>query len=328
MSLHALDLTRWNRVSIGLGGTIWLVVALPRLLGLFMIGDLELILFLALCMITPLVIPLVSFPRENRLIYELVCLIIFLQPFATLPGGISLFMSRGVFAAVAATIWLLFTLLIALLGLLLLMQKRGRQLANICLAVAFIYVPIGGVWMVFDRLGIQPLGFSRTTVLLTAVHFHFITLAALIITGLTGRAIHAMQRRGLWKIYRVIAGCMLVNPLLVAAGITVSQVTGVSFLESVGAYLLAFCLISIALFNLSFVVPATTPLLARVLLVISSTAVVFTMLFVCAYILGAVTGKWTITISQMITFHGWVNALVFGLCGLLGWRLKLNQGKE
>jgi hypothetical protein len=52
------------------------------------------------------------------------------------------------------------------------------------------------------------------------------------------------------------------------------------------------------------------------------------MLFACAYALGAATRIWTITISQMILAHGWVNALVFGLCGLLGWRLRSAQGKE
>ena len=81
----------------------------------------------------------------------------------------------------------------------------------------------------------------------------------------------------------------------------------------------------IALLSLRFIVPTTTPLLAKGLLVFSNTAVLITMLFAGAYALGAATGGWTITISQMITVHGWVNALAFGLCGLLGWRLKVEQ---
>jgi hypothetical protein len=121
---------------------------------------------------------------------------------------------------------------------------------------------------------------------------------------------------------------MLVNPLLVATGITVTQVTGMSSLESAAAILLALCMILMALFNFCFVVPVTASLFARGLLIFSSTAVVFTMLFVCAYVLGNVTGLWVITISQMILVHGWVNALIFGFCGLLGWRLRRVQGKE
>lgn len=328
MSLHTLDLTRWNRISIGLGGTVWIVIVLARLLSWIVLDDLELILLLALCVITPLAVPLVPLPKERRLLCDLACLVLFLQPFATLIGGASLLSGMGPLAAVEAFVWLLFTVFIALIGVILLLQKSGRQLANVSLAVAFIYVPIGSTWLVLDRLGIQPLGFSQTTILLTAVHFHFITLTALIITGLTGRAIQATQRGVPWKIYRVMASCMLINPLLVAAGITITQVTGVRFLESAGACLLAFCLILIALFNLRFIIPATTPPLAKGLLVFSSTAMVFTMLFASAYALGAATRIWTITISQMIMVHGWVNALVFGLCGLLGWRLRIEQGKE
>jgi hypothetical protein len=328
VSFHTLDLARWNRISIGLGGIVWLLIVLARLFGWIVLDDLELILLLALYAITPLAVPLVSLPEKHRLLCDLADLVIFLQPLATFIGGASLLLGRGPLAAAAAVVWLLFTVLIALLGVMLLLQKSGRQLTHASLAVALIYVPIGSTWLVLDRLGIRPLGFSQTTILLTAVHFHFITLAALMITGLTGRAIQATQRGVPWKIYRIMASCMLIDPLLVAAGITITQVTGMHSLESVAAVLLALCLILIALFNLRFIVPVTTPLRARGLLIFSSTAVVFTMLFASAYALGAAIRLWTITISQMILVHGWVNALVFGLCGLLGWRLRREQGKE
>ena len=328
MSIATLDLTRWNRLSVALGGAIWMLIVLARLFGWIVLDDLELILLLALCVITPLALPLVPLPRENLLLCDLACLVLFLQPFATLIGGVSLLLGTGLLSAAAAVVWLLFTMLIALIGMILLFQKSSRHLADTCLVVALVYVPIGSAWLVLDRLGIQPLGFSQTTVLLTAVHFHFITLAALMTTGLTGRAILATRHKVLRKIYRVTAICMLINPLLVATGITITQITGVRFLESAGACLLALSMILIALLNLRCVVPTTTPLRARGLLAFSSTAVVITMLFASAYALGAATGLWTITISQMIVVHGWINALVFGLCGLLGWRLRGVQEKE
>jgi hypothetical protein len=328
MSINTFDLTKWNRISVGLGGTVWMLILLARLFGWIVLDDLDLLLLLALCVITPLAVPLVSLPKENRLLWDLACLVIFLQPFATLIGGASLLLGTGLLAAAAAVVWLLFTVLIALIGVLLLLQKSGRHLADACLAVALIYVPIGSAWLVLDRLGIQPLGFSQTTILLTAVHFHFITLAALMITGLTGRAILATRREVPRKIYRVTAICMLINPLLVAAGITITQVTGVRFLETAAADLLALSMILIALLNLRCVVPITAPLLAKGLLAFSSTAVLITMLFAGAYALGAATRLWTITISQMIVVHGWINAFVFGLCGLLGWRLRVELEKE
>ena len=325
MSRHSFDPKRWNRISLGLGGTVWMLIVLAGMLHWMTPGSLELLLLLALCVITPLAIPLVLIPKENRLLSDLAMLVLFLQPFASFFGGISILSDRGGLAGAFAIIWLFFTLLIALIGMLLLLQKSDRRLSIACLALALIYLPIGSTWLVLDRLRVQPLGFSQTTVLLTAVHFHFITLAALLMIGLIGQSMQATQQSRAWKMYRVLALCMLINPLLVATGFTVTQVTGMHALESAAAILLAMCMILIALFNLKLVVPATASLLARGLLIVSSTAVVITMLFACAYALGEATGLWEISISNMILVHGWVNAIVFGFCGLLGWRLRRAQ---
>ena len=325
MSLRPLHLPKWNGISLGLGAAAWVGIVLARLLGWITLDDLNILLLLALCLITPLALSLVPLPQEKRSLCELARLILLFQPFATLISGTSLLSDRGFLAAIEALVWLLFTLLIALLGGMMLFQERARQRVTASPAVALLYMPIGGIWLVVDRLGLQPFGFSQTTVLLTAVHFHFITLAALPMVGLIGRAIDAAPHGMVWKIYRVLASCMLVNPLLVATGITVTQVTGMHWLESGAGTLFALCLIMIALINLRCIVPTTTSLLARMLLIISSSAVVFTMLVAGVYTVGAATRLWTITISQMILIHGWINALVFGLCGLLGWRLRSTQ---
>jgi len=97
------------------------------------------------------------------------------------------------------------------------------------------------------------------------------------------------------------------------------------WLESAAATLFALCMILIATFNVRFIVPSTPSLIARLLLSVSSASIVFTMLLAGVYTLGAATRLWTMTISQMILVHGWINALVFGLCGLLGWRLRHTQ---
>jgi hypothetical protein len=328
MFITTLNLARWNRISIELGGILWLFIGLIRLLGWIELNNLALLLLLAQCVITPLAIPLVVVPRESRLLHGLSRLVIFLQPLATLIGSASLFVSPGPLASTAASAWLLFTLLIAIMGMIILAQKNSLTLANTCLAVALIYTPIGGIWLMLDRLVIQPLGFSPITVLLTAIHFHFITLAALMITGLTGRVIQTIRRPALRKSYRVVAISMLVNPLVVAVGITTTRVTGMRLIESTGACLLALSLMLIALLNLRFVVPTTTSLLAKWLLVFSSMAVLITMLLAGAYALGAVTKTWTITIDQMIMIHGWLNALAFGLFGLLGWRIRIAEERK
>lgn len=324
MSARPFDLTKWNHISLWLGTTAWIGVTLVRQLGWLALDDLHLLLLFAFCVITPLAIPLIPLPKEQRPLCNLASQIILCQPLATLIGSISLLSGRGFLATLEALVWLGFTLLLALLGGMLLLQKSGRQLVTANLAIALIYVPIGSLWLILDRLGLQPLGFSQATVLLTAVHFHFITLAALLMVGLTGQVLQTMQRGVLWKIYCVLASCMLVNPLLVAAGITVTQITGMHWLESAAATLLALCLILFALFNVRFIVPSTTSSLARWLLLISSTAIVFTMFVAGAYALRL----WAISIPQMIQVHGWINALVFSWCGLLGWRLRCDQERR
>jgi hypothetical protein len=329
MTALSLNLLRWNRFSIGLGAVAWALLALLSLLGVIPESALELILLLALLVITPLAIPL-AIPLETRTSRSgrpgIRRLAIQLQPFAALIGAFSFLASAGLLAAAAASVWLLFSVLVMVLGIDSLLEMRRPTLADICPLIALIYLPIGGAWLVISRLGWRPLGFSPAIVLLTAIHFHYITLAALVITGLIGRAgLETKAAAFPRQVYRVAAISMLIEPLLVAAGRTLAQLTGSQYLVSAASTLLALSLILLTLLSLQFVVPATLSPVARWLILVSSIAVFFTMLVAGAYALGPVTGAWTITISQMIALHGWINALVFSLCGLLGWRRRLSQ---
>jgi len=344
MPTKSRDLTRWNIASVALGGIAWAAALLLRLLGAVTLDDLDMILLLAVLVIVPLVLPLVSSLCSNSLVGSLSRTAIMSQPFAALFGSIALFAQRGLaITAVAAIIWLLYTALLGMLGLAAgaqMLRERRIQLAEVSLALALVYLPIGGLWLALARMGIRPLGFSQTIVLLTAVHFHFITLTALIVTGRTGLAIHAThathatQRCIVRQIYRVAAVGMLVCPLLVAAGITLTQITSlhapksVAALhapESAAAVLLACSLEIIASLSLRLVVPATAGMLARVLLAISGSSVLLTMALATAYAVGSATGAFTITVAQMVATHGWLNALAFGLCGVFGWRLRMAQ---
>jgi len=331
--LQRRDLTRWNHVSLGLGGWAWGMIVLASLLGWLALDDLEIVLLLALFVITPLVVPLVLRQKEGWFVSRLSPLVLLLQPFAAIVGSCSFFVETGPLAAMFAAGWLVFTGLLALIGLVQLYQmfcQRSTSLPDLCLAVALLYLPVGGAWMLLARWGLQPLGFGVHTDLLTATHFHFIALAALVITGLTGKAmqhIEAKHCRISWIVYRVAALGVLIDPLLVAAGLTTAQITGLHFLDTAPADLLALSLILLALSGLRFVVPRTTSRFAQVLLVLSYTTVFFTMLFAGAYALGVATETWTITIPQMVAIHGLENALVFGFCGLLGWRIRARQGK-
>jgi hypothetical protein len=327
MSITSSELMRWNRFSIGLGVVAWALITVTSLVGWLGLNALDLILLLALLIIAPLAIPLAlqTLPLQRDWLRSWQRPTVVLQPVATLIGGISFLFHTGPLAAVAATAWLLFTGFIAVQAVARLRQVGRASLITICPAVALIYLPIGGTWLVIARLGLQPLGFPPDIVLLTAVHFHYITLAALVMTGLIGQVGLVTKPAFPWNLYRFAAIGMVIEPPMVAAGFTLAQFTGGEYLRSIPATLLALSLILITLLSLRFVIPTTISPAARGLLLASSTAVLFTMLAVGAYAVGNATGAWTITIPQMIVIHGWINALVFALCGLLGWRLRSGQ---
>jgi hypothetical protein len=320
-----LHLTLWSQLSISIGSGFWMLMVLLRVLGLISLNGPELLLLLAVFAITPLVLRLMT-TIAGKLPFAIDRMAMSIQPFAALFGGVSLLIAPGPVVAITAEVWLAFTGLVALLGVTLLFRRDGIDVGNVCLAMGLIYLPVGGAWFVVARLGIQPLGFSKDTILFTAAHFHYIPLTALILTGLTGQALREdHQRRRLWLIYRVIAAGMIVYPLLVAAGITLTQITGSRIVETVAAILLAINVLLLSALSLRFVVPHTASLLGKALLTISGCTVLLSMSFAGAYALGNATGAWSITTVQMVAMHGWVNALAFGFCGLAGWCIKRTQ---
>jgi hypothetical protein len=331
MSSHKNHVVRWNGISLVLGGGVWGGIVCAYLLGWTQLNDLEIVLLLALFVITPLALPFVFSQHAGPLFSQWVALVVFLQPLAAFLGGVAFFLPTGSLAAAFAVVWGGFTGLLALLGLVQLCQmRRSRRLslADLCLAGALLYLPAGGAWMVLARWGLQPLGFGVHTDLLTAVHFHVIPLAALVITGLTGQALYnspATHRGIYWTAYRIAALGALIDPLLVAAGLTGTQITGLSYLSTAPADLLAISLILLALLGLRFIIPTTASRFTQVLLVLSYLTVFFTMLIAGIYALGEATEAWTITINQMIAIHGLENALLFGCGGLLGWRMRARQ---
>lgn len=327
MSATSSDLMRWNRISISLGAAAWALLAVFSLLGWGDLNAVDLILLLALLVIAPLALPLAldTHSRQDDWLHSWQQVTIIVQPGATLIGGLSFFLHTGPLAAVAATGWLLFTGFIGVQGVGRLRLVRSPSLPAICSAVALIYLPIGGLWLVLARWGLRPLGYPPDIVVLTAVHFHYIPLAALVMTALIGQVSSVTKLPLPRNLFHFGAIGLLVEPLMVAAGNTLAHLTGNQSLLSAASTLLALTLILLTLLSLRFIIPSTTSPIARGLLLVSSTAVIFTMLAAGAYALGPATGAWTITISQMVVIHGWINALVFGLCGLLGWRLRLGE---
>jgi len=312
-------LFKQNILKAVMGGAAWLVL-LPFSLSDSAEGDLiQRILLLGVLVIVPLGLALIDALAEER--SALFRLAQAFHPFGALAVIVSGFLIPGFAAAGIATIWLVTTGLVGLDGLVSLSRfrhSRGPVVANLSVLAAMMFLPVGSVWLLLSRLGIQPLGFGDTIVLLTAVHFHFAGFAAPLLTGLTGY--HLQARANLHALYVLAVVCVIAGTPLVAAGITVSPV-----LALVGALVISLGLYCLALLNLVWIVPQIASLLPKILLMFSSLAVVPAMILAGVYAYSIVFQKLIVDIPQMAMTHGIINAFGFALCGLVAWTLIVNS---
>jgi YndJ-like protein len=287
-----------NIVS-AIGIIIWLALLLPVPFAARVPGLIDRLFLLAPLAIVPLGMSLQLLPRAVTMAQPVCAGLVVLS-----------FLSRtGITAALLAVPWLLLGAACGLIGLLRLCRSGVRRVDQLCLHAALIYWPVGCLWLVISRLGMNPLGFSDDIVLLTAVHFHYAGLAALTMLGVTGRFAAGM-------LYRVTAWGAIAGIPSLALGVTFSP-----SLECAAALLLASSLVSAAGITAFVVLPRVVGRTARVLLATSAGSVVAAMLFAGTYALGKYNGREWLDISEMAALHGVINAVGFSLCGLVGWNL-------
>ncbi|CEG28909.1 YndJ family protein [Bacillus sp. B-jedd] len=193
--------------------------------------------------------------------------------------------------------WLLYCALIGVYGALRFFERGGFYLEETLIDFSMIYLPIGGVWFVVAQQGWALFGFSGTLALLTAIHFHYSSLFALLFAGLLGRWLK--DNGGISKQYHLTMVVLLLSPLAVAIGITYSRVIEIATVLAFAAALYTYCWYSFKT--------------KHVPLMVSSGSLMFTMLLSALYALRLVD------IPFMAAFHGITNALLFTGFGLAGW---------
>lgn len=297
------------------GALLWLGALTAHLLGVKRVGDLTLLLLLAVLVITPLALRAVAQLGDEGRSPMLQRLAALGQLPAAVVTTVSFFLAPGAVAAALALPWFLFTLLLAAQGFWRFWRPGHRRpaLEDVVVDLGLIYAAAGGGWLLVSRAGLQPMGFPETIVTLTAVHFHYIPLAAMVMTGLLGRALRERPSAA-WTLYRPAAAGMIMGPPLVALGITFWPL-----LETIAALVLALSLGIVALLTLTAIVPRSGVSSAGLLLAVSSVAAILAMFFATAYAVDTLSGARRLSIATMIQVHGWVNALGFSLCGLAGW---------
>lgn len=109
----------------------------------------------------------------------------------------------------------------------------------------------------------------------------------------------------------IAAGVILGTPIL-ALGITFSPL-----LERVAGVALSAAVVALGIVQLRTSRELDGP--SRMLLVVSGAAVLLSMPLAAAYALRDVTGGALAGVRDMVRVHGWLNAVGFATCGLLGW---------
>lgn len=306
---------KWSRYSAFFGALVWLLLQMVWLADSYETDLIERILLLGVLVIVPLGLPLV--PLSSRLAPTAYWLAVVLQPLGAAAVIASTFVPRGFVAALLASVWLIVTIAIAFLGLWRLRQNELRSTEEVSIDAALLYLPVGAVWLVMSRLGIQPLGFGDTIVLLTAVHFHYAGFAAPLLAGLAGRRLSTSQT--LQSTFRFAVIGIIAGTPLVAAGLTFSPLVGL-----VGSLVISIGLILLAILVSFSILPSLRSSIAQVFLLISSLSSVPAMLLATVYAYSLATNTLIVDIPQMAMTHGVLNAFGFALCGLLGWSILHN----
>ncbi|GKV55873.1 membrane protein [Sporosarcina sp. NCCP-2222] len=206
-------------------------------------------------------------------------------------------------AIVPAGIYLLYTLAIAFYGVTRFCKRGFTNAEELSIDLGLIYLAMGGAWF-FAFIGDINTGFSPLLTWLTAIHFHYSAFLLPIFIGLAGR----ISKPARFTLY---AGLLLIAPMLVAIGITFSR-----WIE-----LLSVLVYIIGLVGMNFIVwrlkriPPTQKWLIRV----SFASLVLTILFSLLYVLGNGFGLTSMTIDDMLRFHGILNCIIFALFGVAGW---------
>lgn len=224
---------------------------------------------------------------------------------------LALVIGRGPIAAILAVPWWFVAACVAGAsnGALVRALLAGRVLGEpwrIGATIATGFLAVGATWFVLDRAAVQPFGFDRTIVLLTAVHFH---VAGFVLT-LAG-SLAARQRPGRAIHLAVVA-------LIVGMPLTALGFFGCPVISWLGALLVAVGGIGIGLATVT-ISRIGADRVARVAFLIGGGTLFVTMPLAVAYATGTTFGIPSLGIPAMAAIHGGLNVVGFAIPAMIGW---------
>ena len=237
-------------------------------------------------------------------------IIILLIPIGALSLAGSFSLSPGIISGLLAIPWSFVTFAIAALGVVLFVNS-SVNLANLSKAIGFMYISLGGIWLVAHQFAFPLLGFKGQIMLLTVNHFHYAGFVAPVLFGFLHES---QQKRAISRIIVILGG---ISPILIALGMTYS-----SILEWIAVVTFASSLILYSTLIFIYVLP-TARRWTKAFHILSSGVIWITITLAITYGFGEWIGQPTISISTMILFHGWGNAVVFSFIGVLAWHATM-----
>lgn len=278
--------------------------------------EIDSVLVFAVSVLAPLEFYLIDLPDRNgqrSLFYRMAIL---WQPAGSSLVFLSLLSETGIAALFLCIPWFLITGCLFLHGLARFLTRGLQPFSELAIHAGMLFLPVGSFWFLAYRLDYPLLGFDTTFVSLTAVHFHYAGFAALLIAGLTGRKTEEIYTVS----YRTAVLLLITGIPLTAAGIYISPVIewAASGMIAAGLFLLSY--VNLRYIKRMFRTMNEADNRTRggfVLLSVSSLSVFYSMFFAVRYATGEFFNNQTLTIPEMVTIHGWINAFVFCFCGLL-----------
>lgn len=291
------------------GGLIWLILLSGVLLNKFWLSIFDLLFLLAPWVVVPLTLSLVPAAQDNwpsRINGSLIRHLLF-------PGAVltttSFLLRDGRTAGALTVLWLFTGISLALDGLTRLIRTRLQSFQEFCFAVGEGYGPVGALWLLASRLGLQPVGFHEPIVLLTAVHFHYAGLMAAVLAGL------AASSRRTPLLLRIALSCAVAGPGLLGLAFLAGPKLK---LAAVGLMVLGECGIAFATFRIGL---AEASGIGGRMLLVGSACVIFGMALAGIWAVGEYPLHAFVNLEQMARYHGVLNSVGFGLCSLVGWNL-------
>lgn len=298
----------WNSLpaAAGWGVIVWLILGAVQCPALQSDDWARLLLQLAVLVWVPLGLSLIGNVPVllTRLVFP-----------AALAVLVSLKLSAGWVAAVFALPWLLVCAVLFVSGL---EQLTKRAASDLAFSGAKIFILIGGLSLLADRLALRPFGFDPAIILLTAVHFHYAGFIFLLLLGMAAR--HFTSR-----VFPVAVWLALASVPLTALGITLTQLSRVFWVESLSAILVvaagwlgAFGYLKTALKN-------ETQWIIRLCLTALAFSLFFSMTLSLGYALRPYVPIDMLSLPAMRAWHGSVNAIGVAGMGLGGWFYLLQK---